>query len=270
MIYRNLLLIGFFATSLSLSAQVDSIRIAGTQQADTLVNTLGLDPLKTAESLYSKAQYNAAAEIYDAALTQNGPSFYLYYNLGNAYFKSNQLGKAILNYERALRLKPADKDTRFNLEICNARAVDKIDPIEVFLVTRLYNSIGDQQNTNGWALIALVLFTVFIACVLVYFFSRLPWLKKTGLYVGLLSLIICILSLNFAYSKYQALKFPDQAIVMEPTVTVKSSPDQSGTELFPLHEGTKVKITSEIGSWNQIELQDGNVGWLPASTMEVI
>lgn len=231
---------------------------------------ISVDKLKAAEASYANADFLTAAALYESLLTENGPDFNLYYNLGNTYYRSNDVTKAILNYERALRLNPSDRDTRFNLEICQAKTIDKIEPLGEFLIARWFRSLGNAMNSNGWALASLLTFILFIASLTAYFFSRLSWLKKSGFYVGVFSLILCILSLIYASKTYQTVVYPDQAIITAPTVTVKSSPDQSGTDLFSLHEGTKVTITNEIGSWNEIELQDGNVGWVPATSMEVI
>jgi tetratricopeptide (TPR) repeat protein len=226
--------------------------------------------LQAAETCYTNADFETAASLYEGLLAENGPDFNLYYNLGNTYYRSKDLAKAILNFERALRLNPSDRDTRFNLELCQARTIDKIEPLGEFLISRWFRNLGNLMNSNGWAVTGLLCFVLLIASLTAYFFSRHSWLKKTGFYVGVVSLILCILALYYTTKTYQAAAYPDQAIIMAPTVTVKSSPDQSGTDLFSLHEGTKVTITNEIGSWNEIELQDGNVGWVPASSMEVI
>jgi len=264
--YRLLLSIGLLVSTLCLSAaqtSTDSLSVATT----SLTNER---KLVVAEQLYKHARYTQAANLYESLLASHGPSFVVYYNLGNAYFKNNDIAKAILNYERALRLKPYDKDTRFNLEICQTKTVDTIDPLGVFLVTRGFKSLENTQNSNGWAITSLVFFILFITSLFAYFFSRFLWLKKTGFYVGIVSLILCILSFVYASNTYQDVVYPDQAIIMDATVTVKSSPDPSGKDLFPLHEGTKVTITNEIGSWNEIELQDGNIGWAQAASMKII
>jgi len=263
--YRLLLSIGLFLSTLCLSAKstTDSLSV------DTTMLT-NEQKLVVAEQMYQHARYAQAADLYESLLTSIGPNFVVYYNLGNAYYKNSDIAMAILNYERALLIKPGDKDTRFNLEICQTKTVDTIDPLGVFLVTRWFKSLENTQNTNGWAITSLIFFILFIASLFAYFFSRFLWLKKTGFYVGVVSLILCILSLIYASDTYQDSVYPDQAIIMDATVTVKSSPDPSGTDLFPLHEGTKVTITNEIGSWNEIELQDGNIGWAPAASMEII
>jgi tetratricopeptide (TPR) repeat protein len=266
MYQRLLFTLSLLVSCLTLSAQ--------TGHNDTLaVDTTSISndqKLVLAEQSYKAAKYEVATGLYESVLSSHGPDFTVYYNLGNAYFRQNDIAKAILNYERALRLKPSDRDVRYNLEVCQTKTVDKIEPLGVFLVTRWYRSLENTLNSNGWALTGQLLFFLFMAALFAYFFSRYLWLKKTGFYVGLVSLILCILSLIYATNTYQDAVYPDIAIIMNPTVTVKGTPDQSGTDLFLLHEGTKVTVTNEIGSWNEIELQDGNVGWALASSMEII
>jgi tetratricopeptide (TPR) repeat protein len=265
--FRHLVLLILVGTSIQLvAAQIHS-------SAQAAKNKTVLSPdelLMQANQFYANKQFDQAIPLYESLLSQYGPSFTVYYNLGNAYYKKGELAKAILQYERALRIKPGDQDTRFNLQVCQARTVDKIDTVGVFLVTRWFRSLGNMLSSNHWAWISLISFTLLIGFLFAYFFSRTAWLKKTGFYVSILLLILTILSLVYASNKYHEMVHPDQAILMEPTVTVKSSPDEMGTDLFTLHEGTKVTLRNEVGSWKEIELQDGNVGWVPASSLEII
>jgi len=226
--------------------------------------------LAEAAKLYSDGKYSQAAEVYESILKEYGDSFEVLYNLGNSWYKADELAPAILNYERALRIKPWDKDARFNLELCENKIVDKIDPVGVFLVTRWYKSLGDNFNSNTWAVVSIAFFILLIVSLFAYFFSSFSWLKKVGFYTGLLSLIFTILALTYSARKYHETINPDQAILFSPTVTVKSSPDQSGTDLFLLHEGTKVRIKSKLGDWKEIEIQDGNVGWVESSHLVII
>ena len=254
----------------TLSSNTPAVNSTVSKKIDVPENGSADELFKKAASFYSKGRYAEAASTYEAILERNGSSFELYYNLGNAWYKANEPAHAILNYERALRMKPGDRDARFNLELCQTKIVDKIDPVGVFLLTRWYRSLGNNFNSNDWAIISIVFFILFISSLFAYFFSRKSWPKKAGFYLGILSLLICIMSLVFSSQKYHEITNPDQAILFSPTVTVKSSPDQSGTDLFILHEGTKVTIKNEIGSWKEIELPDGNVGWVESRYMETI
>jgi|WetSurMetagenome_2_1015567.scaffolds.fasta_scaffold356034_1 tetratricopeptide (TPR) repeat protein len=226
--------------------------------------------LESAATSYSKGEYEKSVAIYEAVMDRFGTSDKLYYNLGNAYYKCERLAPAILNYERALRLNPSDADARFNLEMCRARIVDRIDPIGMFLITRWYRSLGQSMSSNGWAWLSISLFLLFIVCLSAYFFARVRWLKKTGFYFGTLLLMLSILSLVYSGKASRQITNPDEAILFTLSVTAKSSPDKSGTDLFVLHEGTKMKIRSILGDWSEIELEDGNVGWLPSKDIQII
>jgi tetratricopeptide (TPR) repeat protein len=226
--------------------------------------------LKQAAIFFSKKQYAAAAQVYEKVKAQYGTSDKLYYNLGNAYYKSQNIPSAILNYERALRLNPGDRDTRFNLDMCKARIVDKVNPIGMFMITRWYKSLGNSFDSNTWGYVSIFFFLLLIACLFAYFFARVSWLKKTGFFMGILSLYISILSLVYSGEQSDSIVNPDKAILFTPTVTVKSSPDQSGTDLFVLHEGSKVTVLSILGVWSEIELEDGNIGWLESKHLQTI
>lgn len=243
-------------------------------KSNTGVNLSGKESpevlLEMAATSYSKGRYSEATILYEGILQQYGISDKVYYNLGNAYFKCDRLAPAILNFERALRLNPGDADARFNLEMCQARIVDKIDPIGMFLIARWYHSLGNLFNSNGWAYVSILFFLLFIGCLFAYFFARRRWLKKSGFFVGILFLTFTVLSLVYSAQSSHRITNPDEAILFTPSVTVKSSPDKSGTDLFVLHEGTKMKVRSVLGDWSEIELEDGNVGWLLSKEIQII
>ena len=247
---------------LNMNKKNASVTLSGNESPEKL--------LQMAATSYAKGKYYEAAVLYEGILQQHGMSDKVYYNLGNAYFKCDRLAPAILNFERALRLNPGDADARFNLEMCQARIVDKIDPIGMFLIVRWYHSLGNLFNSNGWAYVSILFFLLFIGCLFAYFFARRRWLKKSGFFVGILFLTFSVLSLAYAAQSSHRITNPDEAILFTFSVTVKSSPDKSGTDLFVLHEGTKMKIRSVLGDWSEIELEDGNVGWLLSKEIKII
>lgn len=226
--------------------------------------------IKEAETAYTKEEYAKAIELYEEVLKNNGESPEIYYNLGNAYYKAGKIAPAILNYERALVLEPGDGDTRFNLQIAKQKTVDKIEPLGEFFLTRWFSAIENMGSADAWAKLGIVCFILFIGCLILFFFSKWLRLKKVGFYVGLLLLLIVIFANIFAKHQKDELIQRAHAIVFSPTVTVKSSPDASGTDLFILHEGTKVSVKSTLGEWSEIELEDGNVGWMPSKDIEKI
>lgn len=228
------------------------------------------EAIKEAETAYTGENYEEAIQKYESILADHGESSQIYYNLGNAYYKSGQIAPAILNYERALLLDPGDSDIRFNLQLAKQRAVDKIEPVGEFFLNRWFHSVQAMGATDSWARLGIVSFLFFIGCLLLFFFSRRIRLRKVGFYAGIVFLIIVIFSNIFARNQKNERINRTEAIVFSPTVTVKSSPDASGTDLFILHEGTKVSVKSTLGEWNEIESEDGNVGWMPVKDIQII
>lgn len=226
--------------------------------------------LKEAEEAYTQTNYNRAIELYEKVLKQDGESAFVYYNLGNAFYKENKMAPAILNYERALLLDPADNDIRFNLQMARLKTVDKIEPLDDFFLKRWVEAIQNKGAADSWAKLALVSFILFIGCLILFFFSRQIRWKKLGFYAGLFLLFVVVVGNIFASDQKKNLLNRDSGIVFAPTVTVKSSPNDSGNDLFILHEGTKVKIKSTLGNWSEISLEDGNVGWMPSDKIEII
>ena len=226
--------------------------------------------LKEAEEAYAKEDYTQAIELYESVLKTYGESAMVYYNLGNAYYKAGKVAPAILNYERALLLNPGDSDTRFNLQVARQKTVDKIEPIGEFFLTRWIGTVEDVYSADGWAKWGVASFLLFIGCLVLFFFSKWIRLKKIGFFAGICFLLISLVANLFADSQQDKLLHRADAIVFASTVTVKSSPDASGTDLFILHEGTKVTIKSTLGEWSEIQLEDGNVGWMPSKEIQQI
>jgi tetratricopeptide (TPR) repeat protein len=226
--------------------------------------------LTQANADYDAGRYSAAAQAYETVLAQSGSSAALYYNLGNAYFKDHQYARAILNYERSLLLDPTDEDASANLDMARANTVDKLDSIEPVIFVQWSRALRDLLSCDAWAWCSIVFFLLFIVGLFLYFFTHASQLRRLGFYGGLLGLIFSVVSIAYAHEQYQIITVRDHAIVLAPTVTVRSSPAESGTQLFTLHEGTKVQIRSSLGGWIEIQLSDGNVGWMPKQDAEVI
>ena len=225
--------------------------------------------IKAAEAAYTAEQYDKAVELYESVLRSYGDSHELYYNLGNSYYKIGKIAHAILNYERALLIKPGDSDIRFNLELAKQQT-DKIEPLKKFFLKEWFDSIQNLISVDSWATTGIVCFILFIGCLVLFFFSKWMRLKKIGFYFSIVLFVIVVFANIFAYNQKSELINRNGAIVFAPTVTVKSSPDDSGTDLFVLHEGTKVFIRGNVGDWREIELEDGNVGWINKKDITII
>ncbi len=223
-----------------------------------------------ADSSYVRGQYQQAITQYEALLKQ-GASADLYYNLGNAYYRTENIPEAVLNYERALLLSPGDRDIRFNLQIARSKTFDKIVPeSEMFFVT-WYRSLVSMMSVDAWARTALVSLALTIILLLVYLFSEKIWLRKAGFFGGVVLLLLFVGANIFAWQQKKDLLNRKGAIIFAPSVTVKSTPAANGTDLFILHEGTKVVITDgSMKEWKEIRLADGKEGWIESKHIRVI
>ena len=234
------------------------------------VQAVGEFNLDKADEAYTAGNYDIALEIYNAALDKGYESADLYYNVANCHFRKGALAASILNYERALKLDPSHDDAKHNLEFAESRTVDKIDSLGSVFLVDWWNAIANITSADAWAWIAISLFVVALVALSLYIFVRKMWVRKVGFSVAIVALFFTIISMLCAYTRYNVETSKAEAIVFSQTVTIKSSPDSSGNDLFILHEGTKVNIKSTLGEWVEISTLDGNSGWMPASAIEVI
>lgn len=226
--------------------------------------------IREANDAYTRSEYSHAIELYEQVLERGLQGPELYYNLGNAYFKNNRLGKAILNYERAARLNPTDENILHNLQIANSRTVDRIEQRPLLFYEQWWRSTYSLFTSTGWAVAGIILFSLFLAGVALYLFSRTRGVKRTAFYLSFLLMGLTAFSLVFAQKQYSRLLSEKEAIIMSPRVAAKSSPSQQSPDLFLMHEGTRVFIRNSLGEWLEISLPNGNVGWVKKEALEVI
>ena len=231
---------------------------------------VGAQTKADADSAYVHERYQQAAQLYEQLL-KKGVSPDLYYNLGNSYYRMDNFTKAVLNYERALLLSPGDKDIRFNLQMARSKTIDKIVPeSEMFFVT-WYRSLVNLQSVDAWAQMALIALAIAIVLALAYLFGNAVWLRKIGFFGGLLFVVLFLASNLFAWQQKRAIMNRTGAVIIHSAVTVKSTPSKNGTDLFILHEGTKVNITDgSMRNWKKVRVADGKEGWLETNQMEII
>ncbi|NCC73758.1 MAG: tetratricopeptide repeat protein [Sphingobacteriia bacterium] len=221
--------------------------------------------MEQANKYYNEGEILSAIETYQTVLSTGFESVGLYYNLGNAYFKTNNYPMAILNYERARKLAPNDQDILFNLEMANSRIVDKIEPLPEFFMVRWWKILVNARSTDQWAHISIITFLLFLLMLLFFLLSKLIWMRKLSFWAGIILMIFFIGSVVLANQRYQTFKLKAEAIVFTPTVTVKSSPRENSTDIFVIHEGIKVSITNQVGEWAEIKIADGSKGWVKES-----
>ncbi len=223
-----------------------------------------------ADSAYAHENYQQAIKDYEELL-EGGESSALYYNLGNAYYRMGNITHAIINYERALLLSPADGDIRFNLQLARTKTIDKITPESELFFVSWYHAIVNMASVDGWAYMSLGALAVAIGLALLYLFASRIWLRKVGFFGGIALLALFIVANLFAFQQQHFIENRDGAVVVSSAVTVKSTPAKSGTDLFILHEGTRVSITDgSMKGWKKVRLADGREGWMETSSMEII
>lgn len=221
-----------------------------------------------ANEQYAAGNYAEAAQAYEQILTEQ-PSAEVYYNLGNAYFKQGELSQSILAYERSLRLDPTSKDARYNLRFAESRIVDNIEDTHAFFLSTWLRSLRNLLHEATWLYTSIALFVLFCICALLFALASPIALRKTGFHTAWIALLFSIWCGVNARSLHQRDTLRREAIITQGVVNAKSSPDRSGTDLFTLHEGTKVTIYETIGDWCNIHVGN-NIGWIRLNNLERI
>ena len=265
-IFWSLLLL-FLSFTAAARAQGDRDSLAAATTDPLTVQTAGGNSLAAVEQVwdaantaYINSDYHRAIDAYRQLILRGYASDKLYYNLANAYFK------AILYYNRALRLAPGDADIRYNLDVANTFTKDKIAVVPEFFLKGWVRSVRMSLGCTAWSVVSLAALALLFALVLLYL---LAW-RKAGFYGTLAMLLVFVASTSFAVTERRELLDSTEAVVMSSSVSVKSSPDKASTDLFVLHEGTKVRTVSELGDWREIVIADGKKGWVEARTIETI
>ena len=227
--------------------------------------------LADADSAYIQGDYLTAIGIYESIIENQGVNATLYMNLGNCWLKRDEVAKAILNYERAYLMDPSDPDIRFNLELARTKTVDKVNPVNQLFIVVWFKKMLSLLDVDGWAVLTVILFALAIILTGIFLLSRKTGVRKISFSFSAFFLLLSILSFIFATTQMGNIRNRDTAIIMSPSVTVKSTPSSGGTDLFIIHEGRKVKILdSSMKEWVEIRLEDGNTGWVPVNVMEII
>lgn len=237
------------------------------------------DLQKKALADYDNKNYPAAIADYQQLAKQNGVSAEFYFNLGNVYYRSGKKGKAILSYERALRLNPRYEKAQANLDFVNTKIVDRPEPEENILAVGLEN-VQRWLSATSWSVVAMVAFLLFLAGMAAYAFSSVITLRKVGFFGGLALLAVCVLANVFAVGADNAATSRCYAIVMCDSTqlsTVSRAPLNKDEVAFMLHEGTKLKKTDSIrvdgnarNVWYKVRTADNREAWAKAADVEEI
>ena len=224
-----------------------------------------------ANGAYVEGRWEDAVNGYEDILGLGLESAALYCNLADAFFKQGNLPEAILNYERALKIDPSYEDARYDLSLVSGMIQDRIDPVPEFILKAWAKDVCYLMDSDAWAWTFIVLFALTLAMILIFLLASGVSGRRAGFFTGIALLMLAVASLSFSLWQKNDYMKADSAIVMRPVASVKSSPSaESSQDLFILHEGTKVEILDQVGSWSNIELADGRQGWIRSAEIELI
>jgi tetratricopeptide (TPR) repeat protein len=251
------------AVALLLVISSSSLNASEISKADSLWNEAG--------AAYEMGEWTSAIETYDAISSMGVESPQLYYNMGNAYYRLGDYANAVLYYERALKLDSSLTDALFNLEHVNGLLQDKIDVVPEFFLKEWLRNLSRTMSSNSWAWLSLGLLAVTLVLLLVFrLASSITW-RRAGFFTGLVALLIMVAALSFSAWQRNDYMAHDEAVVMKTVTSVKSSPSSdNSTDLFILHEGTKVHVLVTSGAWTNVSLADGRQGWMKTADIEII
>jgi len=223
-----------------------------------------------ATGAYNDGKYQAAVDNYLEILDNGKHSAELYYNLGNAYYKLNQIAPSIYYYEKALLLKPNDPEIKNNLSYAQNMTLDAIDTMPETGFARIYNSFLDVLSFDQWGYVAVVFMILFVLLYIGFYYFRYSSRKRLAFILSTVCLFLSMASVVFAYMEYEAFQADRPAIVFAEQASVKSEPNRISQEAFALHEGTKVNVLDELNDWKKIRIADGTIGWIPSEDIRLV
>ncbi|RAJ12094.1 tetratricopeptide repeat protein [Olleya aquimaris] len=223
-----------------------------------------------ANMLYNNGNYTEAISKYEAILKTNQHSAELYYNLGNAHYKLNNIAPSIYYYEKALQLKPNDKDILNNIVYAKKMTVDDIQTVPQLGLSKFFNQLTHALTYDNWAKLAIGLMVVFVVLFLFYFFTYSTVYKRLTFVLSFVFLFLALSSVGLAFQKQALDKKNNPAIVFAQESEVKTEPNLGSPEAFLLHEGTKVQVLDTINNWKKIKLEDGKTGWILSDDIKLL
>lgn len=221
-------------------------------------------------AFYSQKQYTEALNAFLQINKRNEGSSVVYENIGNCYFKLNEYHLAILYYEKGLKIEPNNEDLNYNLAIAKTRIVDKIESLPQLFIVKWWNDIVDLKNERTWTILSLFMFSLFLFLLGAFIVSRYSAKRKFYFFASIFALCLSVLIGLISYSSYQKQCSISEAILISPSLDVKSSPDINSKTIFILHQGSKVELKDKINDWYEIKIANGNLGWAKKTNFEKI
>jgi len=228
------------------------------------------ESMQQAGELYRDGEFDKAIQIYESLILEGYEGTSLYFNLANAYYRIGKLGYAILNYERAVKNSPSDEDAKHNLAFANLSTVDRIQPLPTFFLFEWWEFLLTSLSVNGWTYTVMFFYMVLLLLVVLYFFAKTISQQKLILFSGVGTLVIFGMIISLLIVKINREQTVISGVVVEQSITVKTSPDPKSTDAFVIHEGLKVNLEDNLDDWVKIRLSDGKVGWIENIAVEEI
>ncbi len=223
-----------------------------------------------ANKLYNEAKYQDAIDTYESIIKSGQHSAELYFNLGNANYKLNRIAPSVYYYEKAIRLDPKDTEILNNLAFAQNMTIDAIEEVPEVGMSKFLNKIINIFDFDIWAKLSILFMLLFVGLFLLYYFSYTTRKKRVAFMTSNVSLFLMLLSLAFAFQKYNLMQKDKPAIVFSQEAEVKSEPNLRSSEAFRIHEGTKVQILDTVNNWKKIKLVDGKTGWIPSDDIKAL
>lgn len=223
-----------------------------------------------ANELYNNGKYTEALDKYKSVLELGDHSAELYYNIANAHYKLNNIAPSIYYYEKALLLKPNDKDIKNNIAFARNMTIDDIDTLPEVGFSRLLKNFTNTFSFDNWAKLSVSLMILFVMLFLFYYFSHSTAKKRFAFVSSIFSLLFACMAVAFAFHKYELVERDQPAIVFAQEAQVKSEPNLRSPESFKLHEGTKIQVLDTVDNWSKIRLSDGKIGWIPTDDVKML
>ncbi len=226
--------------------------------------------MKKANQFYVNGQFEEAIRTYEELTQQGYEGTSLFYNLGNAYYRIGKIGYAIMYYEKAAKLSPDDEDVKHNLQLAQMNVKDKIEALPSFFLFRIWESILSGLSADGWTMMSYALFLLFLFALGFYFFAKNIAQQKAAFYSFVVLLIFFLISASLLIVKLNQESKLKYGIVLNTSLTAKTSPDPQGKDAFVIHEGLKVKVEDKVDKWIKIRLEDGQIGWVEKESIGII
>ena len=226
--------------------------------------------VQQANEFYQNNRFDEAIAHYSKVVDLQYESATLYYNLGNAYFKTGAHARALLWFERALRLDPNNEDIIHNIAFVQQKLVDRIEVLPELFIVKWWNTCSKLFTGNQWATLSIIFCALFALCFLLVLLIRISWVRSTSIFIAILALFFTVFSVIFAKKESSRYVQSPEGIIMQHVINVKSTPNEKGSDLFVIHSGLKVGITDQLNEWVEIRLPNGEKGWILAEQVEII